>query len=146
MLAYFAAQVTILSRVVPDSVLVWPVVSLIAIAIVMTTLGLLAKGRPSYSNIGVMGMIGLVTGVLGFFALVGATIDYQWVASVCQDSKTIPSDTAASWACPQADAANVIVWALEFGLLVPIMLFLVAPSIRYLQLRKGVELSADRVE
>lgn len=68
---------------------------------------------------------GLFLGVFGFISWFQANTAYYHVADVCLVSTLYPD--GAEWACPQVQASNQIMWTVAVSLVIPALLFLVAP-------------------
>ncbi len=106
---------------------------LAGIGIATTALGLVVKGRASFNRVGALMVSGFFLGILGVFSWIGAAIEHDHTVDVCGYSKLYPADPTAQWACPQIQASNQITWILAASLVIPALLFLVAP---YLTLRQ----------
>ena len=132
---------------VPASQLVGPLAFTTISGIVLTVIGLAAKGRLGFFKSGAMAMVGSVLGILGLADLATSNQSYQFIQGVCDYSKWFPLGSSASWACPQVQASYEILWISGVSLLVPVLLFLVVPSVTYLQKRpSGSDVSGSRLE
>ncbi len=99
-----------------------------------TALGLVVKGRASFNRVGVLMISGFFLGVFGFLSWLLANTDNYHVADVCLVSTLYPD--GAEWACPQVQASSQITWTLAVSLVIPALLFLVAPFLALRQERK----------
>lgn len=124
---------------IPATTAIIPTLLLACIAIATTILGLVVKEQAGFSRVGILMIFGFCLGVTGLLGWVWAAEEYDYTVEVCAYSKIIPSDTGAQWACPQVQASNQIAWVLGVGLVIPALLFFVAP---YLRLRAEHKLSS----
>jgi len=115
---------------IPATAAIIPSLLLAALGIATAALGLVVKGRAGFNGVRVLMISSLFLGVFGFISWFDASTENYHTADVCLIS-TVYHD-GYEWACPQVQATNQITWILAVSLVIPALLFLVAP---YLSLR-----------
>lgn len=116
---------------IPATTAIIPSMLLTGIGITATAFGLASKGRASFNRIGMLMISSFFLGVFGFISWFDASIESYHTADVCAVSRLYPD--GGEWACPNVQAANEIMWTLAVSLVIPALLFLVAP---FLALRR----------
>ena len=116
---------------IPATTAFIPSLVLAAFGIATAILGLVVKGRAGFNGVRVLMISGFFLGVFGLISWFDASTENYHTADVCLLS-TFYHD-GYEWACPQVQAINQITMILAVSLIIPAVLFLVAPYLSFRQ-------------